>query len=278
MQASGVGPQLLNQILRDGRSAWPEVRIMEDDVRKHLDALPTQIQGGEPGQLSSADLYLAVACALGNDQAMACFEHQFLLPLTHALRSVDPDPAFVDEVKQALRLKLFVGGPDRHPKIRDYSGRGPLLGWLKVAALRTALNLRRAPAPTVSLTGSLAEALPLDALDPETALLRARHQKDFEAALFEALTTLSTRERRVLRLHVLEGCNVGQIGALFQVDRSTVTRWIVRARRLLLSGTRERLRQKLDLRDSELDSLMRTLQGDELHASVGRYLQELTGE
>ena len=37
-----------------------------------------------------------------------------------------------DELRQMLRIKLFVGSPESPPKIRDYVGTGSLKSWLRV--------------------------------------------------------------------------------------------------------------------------------------------------
>jgi RNA polymerase sigma-70 factor (ECF subfamily) len=59
----------------------------------------------------------------------------------------------------------------------------------------------------------------------------------------------------VLRLHVVEGLNIDEIGALFKVHRSTVARWIAAARTQVLTDARKQLRAELGLSAGEFDSL-----------------------
>ncbi len=48
----------------------------------------------------------------------------------------------------------------------------------------------------------------------------------------------------MLRLHFLEGLSLNQIGAMYQVNKSTISRRMARARETLLERTRERLEQR----------------------------------
>ena len=50
---------------------------------------------------------------------------------------IDSSSQFVDEVKQGLRERLLVGPP---PRIAEYSGSGPLGGWLRVVSVRLAIT------------------------------------------------------------------------------------------------------------------------------------------
>ena len=65
-----------------------------------------------------------------------------MLPIDTALTRLGREPMFVDEVRQVLRTKLLVGD-GAPPKIADYSGRGPLDGWVRAAAVRAAIDLKR---------------------------------------------------------------------------------------------------------------------------------------
>jgi RNA polymerase sigma-70 factor (ECF subfamily) len=49
----------------------------------------------------------------------------------------DASATFVDDVRQALRVRLLVEAGGR-ARLADYAGRGPLRGWIGVAAARVA--------------------------------------------------------------------------------------------------------------------------------------------
>lgn len=77
----------------------------------------------------------------------------------------------------------------------------------------------------------------------------------------------------MLRYNVLKGLNIAEIGAIYQVHRATVARWIAHARELLLQSTRERLTQRLHAADHELDSILRLIES-QMDVSLRRCLDD----
>jgi RNA polymerase sigma-70 factor, ECF subfamily len=167
---------------------------------------------------------------------------------------IDPSPAFLDEVRQQLRVHLFVHA---QPKIAEYSGRGALAAWVRVVALRTAQMMKRAVRRELSpADGNDPADDKLASGDPELDLIKGRYQREFNDAAAAAVSGLSARDRTVLRLHVFERLNIDKIGTLYGVHRATVADWIAAARRSVLDETRRRLATQLRLEGSEIDSLM----------------------
>jgi RNA polymerase sigma-70 factor (ECF subfamily) len=188
------------------------------------------------------ELQLAQACGRGERAALERFEREFLNQVPLFLSRTHAELA--DEVMQALRHKLFVD-----KKIAEYSGRGPLAGWLRVVAMRTAIDLRREDKP---LPRSLME----QAIDsPELQVMKERYLPDLKAALSRSLRDLTSEDRNLLRLHLIDGLTLEQIAKLFAVNRSTVFRWLSATREKLFAEARRRLREKLGVSDEEFDSL-----------------------
>ena len=134
--------------------------------------------------------------------------------------------------------------PGARPRIGEYAGRGPLQAWVRVAAVRAALDLLRAGGARGG--GEVEpEDLAADVVSPEVDYVKERYRPQFKAAFQDALRALDSEQRNVLRLHVVEGLNIDEIGALFKVHRSTVARWIAAARQQVLAGARNRLRVEL---------------------------------
>jgi RNA polymerase sigma-70 factor (ECF subfamily) len=92
--------------------------------------------------------------------------------------------------------------------------------------------------------------------DAELALLRLEHRAHFKAAFAQAVARLTPRERTVLRLHTLDGLSLARIGAMYQKDASTVSRWLEQTRVALRAGTREALARALKLPEADLDSVL----------------------
>jgi RNA polymerase sigma-70 factor (ECF subfamily) len=205
------------------------------------------------GELHVVDLYLACACARGVAAAHAVFDREYVAELRGAMRTVDASRDFADEVLQLLREKMLVVH-DGATRIESYSGHGPLGGWLRVSALRIALSLRRRDRP-----GSDDEELAA-LLDPaptaEVTVLAARLGADLRAALAEAVREQPARTRAVLRLYYADGRGVEEIGSVYRVHASTVSRWLAKARTDILALVRARLVERLAATASEVDSLL----------------------
>ncbi|HVE87889.1 MAG TPA: sigma-70 family RNA polymerase sigma factor, partial [Myxococcales bacterium] len=90
-------------------------------------------------------------------------------------------------------------------------------------------------------------------------------------AVEAALKGLSPKERNFLRLYFVEGLTVEQIGAMQGAHKSTVSRWLARARETVGTQVRQLLGDRLHLSAGDLDSLMGLLQS-ELELSLLRVL------
>ena len=201
------------------------------------------------------ELFLAWACSRADASALQHLESQYFCRLNVAIARVDRAPEFVDDVLQQLREKLLVGAA---PRIGTFEGAGPLISWLRAAAVRTALNAKR-PQARESAEDDALENIPLAGPDPELALVRTQHRAVFSEAFKVALTGLSARERNVLRLQGLDGLSLEAIGEVYGVNKSTVSRWLAHVHEVLLERTRAELAQRLTLDAAQLDSLFRAM-------------------
>jgi RNA polymerase sigma-70 factor, ECF subfamily len=265
---------ILQELLARGRAAWPAVTVSGEAFAHHLAAV------SEPGEdaearlraLKAEDLYLACACALGVPAAVAALDDVYLSQVKVFLGRTKPTPDFIDEVRQALRVKLLVASFGAPPKITEYSGRGPLTSWLRVVAIRAAADLQRgAAARPREDDEEAAEALAVD-WDPEFSHLKERYRVEFKEAFQIAFAQLTSKQRNVLRLHVVDGLSIDQIGVILRVHRSTAARWIASTREVILAHAQRLLEERLRLRPGEFESLARLLRS-QLDLSVTRLLK-----
>jgi RNA polymerase sigma-70 factor, ECF subfamily len=249
--------EALLQIVDGGRSAWPDVLIDPELVARYVgERVPNdaEVVASVRG-LRGRDLVLACACFHGSPQALRAFDDAFLAKVPLFLSRLRLTPELVAETRQQLAEKLFVGGDDRLPKIALYGGRGDLHGWVRVAALRTALNLQAREAQPDSLQTDEADHLAVAVApecDPELAFVRAA----FVEAFKEALAALPRRDRAILRFSFVEHLTPARIGAMYGVHRTTVMRWIDAAQEDVLASTRGKLMDRLRLSPSECDSVL----------------------
>lgn len=230
------------------------------------------------GALRLDELCLVAGCLESLPAALARFEAEYIDKVPRYLARLKPTHTRVDEVKQALRARLLVrdgGGPAR---IATYAGRGSLDGWVRVAAMRLALDAgaadRDVPAGDAD---EVLERAVMDTAAPahgfETQLLKAQYRADVTAAFREALAALEPRARLVLRLHYLDGMTPAAIGQLYAAHRTTAQRWIEAAEADLLGAVREGLRARLRLSATECDSLLGLLRS-QLEVSLSPLLAE----
>ena len=221
------------------------------------------------------DLHLAFACAGGNAEALREFDRRYHGEIPGALSRLRSSRTTIDEVSQMVREKLFVAPPGGRPKIAEYAGRGALLSWLRAVAVRTALSHRRREGlePQLHDDGEPLLAVAGATEDPELEHIRARYAEPFKTAFHDALRALTPQDRNVLRLHVVDGLNIDQVGAVYGVHRATVARWIAQSREALVEKTRALLSERLRLDTQEFESLTRLCRS-RLDLSMGRVLGE----
>lgn len=263
----------LAEVLTTAQTAWPDLALPTDVFLRYLaERIPEQgslldvLRG-----LHVADLYLACACAQGLSDAHVALDGRFLPKVDAAVARVEGPGDGMAEVRHHLRERLLSSEDGKPPRIASYQGTGPLVAWLRAAAVRTALNSRRSARRRARAEEEALAEGPMAGGDLELEYLRQQHRADFQAALVEALAALPTRERTVLRLHFVEGLSLERIGAMYQTHKSTVSRWLARAREDVLTGVRRRLAERLQLSAEELQSLLRAVRS-QLDASISSLL------
>jgi RNA polymerase sigma-70 factor (ECF subfamily) len=261
----------IEDALRRAREAWPTVTPLAAAVFGAwlADRLP---HDSDLARAPTNDLYLACACAQGDAAAIAAFESGYLREVAIAAAKLRAAPEIADEARQVVRELLFVARPERPAAIASYAGRGDLRGWVRVVAMREVLRLcQRDRREIATDDDALLDALS-PASDPELEQLKERYRQAFAEAFAEAVRGLPARERKLLRLSVVDGLGVEAIGKRFEVHHATAARWLVRAREMLLEGTRTRLAGDLGLTADEVDSVIRLVRS-RVEVSIVRLLK-----
>jgi RNA polymerase sigma-70 factor, ECF subfamily len=228
--------------VRDARGRWPSIATGEAEFRRHLSDL------GHMAPPFPTDAFLS--------------------RVPDMIRRVDASPGFAGEIRQQLRVRLFVRDGAAPPRIARYTGEVPLAAWVRVIALRLAFNAKRGRQEGMT-SAAQAEGVALD--DPEIEYLRAQYREPFARAFEAALAELPKEDRTILRLYYLDGANIDGIGRIFQVHRATIARRLVRIRSDVLARARAVLAEQVGAELDEAGSVMGALAG-EVDVTLSRVL------
>jgi RNA polymerase sigma-70 factor (ECF subfamily) len=244
------------------RRTWPTVALDPALFWPYLGArIPADVSTIEElDDLHTDELYLACACEAGNQQAFAALEDRYFPGVVSSLSRIRLDAARIAELKQQLRQRLFMSQAGKRPKVAVYTGRGDFGSWLRVVAVRAALRLlrdeKRLPLPTE--TDQIAR-LCTDG-ESELRYLKRHYRPLFRQAFARAVTTLDSRDKKLLRQYYVDGLTIDQIGVRSSAHRMTVTRWLAAIRQRLLDETRSELMQRVRVSQQECDSIIRLVQ------------------
>lgn len=257
-----------------GRARWPDLPLpfdaFLDQVRPHLEKLARI----DAPRICAEDLFLAAACLRRLPGAVDRFDALMWPQLERSLRRHERQPERLAEARQMLLVRLFVPGPASDPpRIAEYTGRGPLLVWLRMTAMHLLADSRRDEARTTGLRDSLQRAADGDV---ELSFIRGRYEEDFVAALRSALAALADEQRLLLQLRYREELTSDQIAVVLKTSRVTAHRRVVAARDGLRELLRDGLRARLELSHTGLEQLMGLLSSSLVPALAAELRQGLS--
>jgi RNA polymerase sigma-70 factor, ECF subfamily len=244
-----------HELFEAARAARPTLSVDEAAFVAFLEERPERLDA--PAE-RAGELALVFACMRGDASALRILDEEYLarLPARFPRRQKGDDA----EILQLLRVRLLLADGSGRMKIGEFIGRGPLARWLRIAAARVALNAERRTWREISGDVDETSALANRAAgDLELDHLKRRYHAEFRAAFSQALASLDARSRNILKQHYLDGLTMEAVGALYQVHRVTVVRWIARAREDLAKETKSELTRRLRVEAGELESILRLL-------------------
>jgi len=267
----------IREVYEDAQRLYPELPLSLEAFRAHCEALHVL---AEPGTLSryGADLFLSAAAALGDPEALAIIERRLLPAAAEAIARVRDDNGFVEEAQRGLRQLLL---HSERPKIAEYSARSSLAVWIKVVATRYALNRLSSHDSALARKDELTDRLVQQYFQGDTLIMSGRHAELFQRAFSGAVSGLDTRDRNVLRMHLVGNCSPDQIGRAYSVHRTTAAAWLKSTKKHLVERVSKELRERdTALSDEEFESLSRLVRSqldltfansasDSSHASNG---------
>lgn len=269
--------RVLAAALASGSAEWAGVPV---DPERYAAFVAERAPDGEAAaalaRMALDDLYLACACAEAHPRALDALDALIGRAVTMAADAARAPAAVRDEAAQVVRTLLLLPRPERPPAILDYTGRGPLGGWLRIIATREVVRLAKRTGREVQLGDALL-AEPGLADDPILRGLKERYRQELADAFRDALAALGPKERTLLRYQLIDGLGIDDIGAILRIHRATAARRLARVRDLLVADTRARLAERLSLAYDEVESIIRLVQS-ELDVSIIRHLDSAAAQ
>ncbi len=205
--------------------------VSEIDVREFL------------GQILADDLFMAIACAAGNERAWWEFDQQHRSYMERVARHLAKTEIDGQEVIDSVYVELYgtrVVDGVRVSKFATYSGRGSIRGWLRTIIWHSVIDLHRASHDEVSLdemTETIGEgathanfAAPSkggeDAMMDELAINRYRNAT--VTSLNNAFSTLDDHERLLLMYYHVDNLKLREISRLVENETSPLRGWFQR--------------------------------------------------
>lgn len=214
-------------------------------------------------ELQVTDLYLALACARGNEHAWWEFDQgyrRYIERIARHLSSIETD---AEEVTDSVYVELYgtrlVEGV-RQSKFATYTGRGTLKGWLRTVVWHAVIDMHRArhdeiPIDDWSESGGETHDRPgwrAEARGGEGAMVdrisRERYATVTVAALDVSLASLDDHEKLLLLYYHVEGLKLREIARLVETPTSPLRRWFQRQSKRRASAPESRVHESTVMR------------------------------
>lgn len=264
----------LGRLVQAGQGAWPGVQVSPQDfvafLARHLPA--EAVQPAALQALCAHELYLVCAYGLDSPEAAQILESQYMSKVGKQLLRIGTAPPLVEDILQDLRIRL---ADMQRPEVtrRGYSGRSALLAWLNLSAMRESRHLQKRGLREQALEEAATDLLSSAAKDPELMQLIELYKRSFFQAFRDAIATLTSRQRNLLRYHYLDRLSIDAIGLLYHVHRTTAARWVARAQEQLAERSRELFLARIPMENDSLTRVLKLLES-QIHLNLGQVLPD----
>lgn len=263
------------RMYHEGATSWPQIPVSAEKFAQFLGRqLPSEAALRELAGLRARDLYLVCALGLGDRTAQTIFEGEYMQRVRHALLQFGTSEPGIADIKQNLYGRLLEKRDGTVVRL-SYGGRGDLGSWLCTCAIREAGQRHKKQQRELALEHASEEILRDLHSSPEVATLTGRLKQVFQESFKEAIATLSSRERNLLRYHFLAELSIDQIGAIYRIHRATAARWVAKAQERLVKKTRELFVLRAQVNAESLPRIMELIES-QLSVNLGNVLKGST--
>lgn len=216
---------------QDAKNPLPKTTL-RDEVQRLL------------SELQIEDLYMALACARGDETAWWNFDRKHRGFIESVARHLAGSASQAEEVVEFVYAELYgtriVDGV-RQSKFATYAGRGSLRGWLRAVVWHATVDAHRARHDEVSIEewsqaggeaqerpGKRDDVVSRDERAMITEIARGRYEQLACEALEKAFASLTDHEKLLLLLYHIENLKLREIARLVEDAGSPLRRWFQR--------------------------------------------------
>ncbi len=193
--------------------------------------------------IQADDLFLAIACANGNERAWWEFDQHHRSYLERVARHLAQTDLDAQEVVDQVYVELYgtkVVDGERVSKFASYSGRGTLRGWLRTVVWHSLVDLHRASHDEVSLDemtenvgegmahAYFAEPAPGGEGEMLDEITRNRYRQATVNSLGSSFGQLDDHEKLLLLYYHVDSLKLREIARLVENEDSPLREWFQR--------------------------------------------------
>jgi RNA polymerase sigma-70 factor len=262
-------------------------------------------------EIQATDLFMAIACANGNERAWWEFDQQHRAYLERVARHLASTETDAQDVIDTVYVELYgtrVVDGERVSKFATYSGRGSVRGWLRTVVWHSLVDLHRTSHDEVSLDemtervgeGYTQSSFAEPALGGENEMMdhltRERYRKATVTAIENSFGALDDHEKLLLLYYHVENLKLREIARLVEVPtsplrswfqrksdkreqnpesrihESTIMRWLEKTYGKILKLFREELGSKQNLKNEEVEICLQLATQDLANSSLYKNL------
>jgi RNA polymerase sigma-70 factor len=196
--------------------------------------------------IQADDLFMALACANGNERAWWEFDQQHRSYLERVARHLAKTEFDAQEVIDTVYVELYgtrVVDGERVSKFSTYSGRGSIRGWLRTVIWHSLVDLHRASHDEVSLDemtenlgeglaqASFADSPPGGDAEMVDQVTKERYRHATVSAIENSFGALDDHEKLLLLYYHVENLKLREIARLVENEDSPLRGWFQRKSR-----------------------------------------------
>jgi len=250
----------LQTLTEDCRSRWEQIRLSTTDfarvvaqiIAKRFSTLPPGEHATPLDLLESLvldDLFLATACAQGDNAAWGIFQQEYQPFIYQVALKYLKNSEKAHDLADSLLADLYIPvseADDSSSKIASYNGLGSLKGWLRIIVYRKVVDRHRQLSRANEVPFSPVEGDDDDhppnlesrladeqTGSPEEQYQQKKYREIFRAVVPKAFQQLNAKEKNLVDYYYFKGLKEKTIGEMYHVHESTASRWLAKIRQKL---------------------------------------------